>query len=248
MQRPEEAAADLAAAVSGDWTAARAARKDPEFAEVVDLPAFSFLPRETLLVAVEAPAGLVFWGTEASWRVRVVGADDHVVRFVGPTEPAPFDVRRVVESTTPSTEGPLRDLLFTITPTGAGEATLAGLQATAGPWSAPLPPISVRTAAPPDKGSGRVAVDLRTPADVLSALDDGDARYGDGALVVAGAPEDRVRVTPDPGPPQREWTWRTASGARAAWEWTGLTRAPARVQVEGDGIRRWDGPPAPARR
>lgn len=248
MERLDEAGADLRAAVAGDWSAARAVKEDPDFADVIDHPAFSFVPKDTLLVVAEAPPGLVFWGTEATLRVRVVGAGDHAIRLVGPRTEAPFTVRLVRETTSPSTEGPLRDLSYTLLSTGAGDVELAGFRVDAGPWSAPLPHVAIRSAAPPGRERTVEAVDLRTPAEVLGSLDDGDARYASGVLQVAGHADDRVTVTPDPGPPDRAWTWVNGETSRSAWEWTDLPRTPARVQVEGDGVRRWDGPPATARR
>ncbi len=243
MGNLSEAAADLEVSIADDWERARNVRNDPDFSEVLDLPIFAFVPRDTLLVSLDPPQGLLFWGGETTLRIRVVGAGDAPIAVGGPEVNAPIRITRVVESTTQSTAGPLRDLNYTLVPTGAGDVAVLGWTVSSGSWSAPLPELRLRLAAPPDREAVVLPIDLRTPAAVLATLAEADARFNGGHLWVAGRVDDRVVVTPDPGPPTREYVLTSPDGSRAAWEWTGLTRVPSRVVVQDGSTKRWDGPP-----
>lgn len=200
----EAAGPELALALEHGARRSREAMVDPDFAPHLQHPAFAFLPDDLLMVAVDAPREAVFWGSEATVRLRVVGAMGAPVHLHADALSGPVTLTHAVEDVVESTEGPVRDLLWTFKVEGAGEVVLGPLSVQSGGWTKELPAIRFATTAPPGREPplGSLPLDLPVPTDVCADLVPPAVRRTDGTVDVLSLPQDRVSVDA-PGPPVR---------------------------------------------
>lgn len=166
LGRLEEAGRELRVALDAGARPAREVLEDPDFAEHLGHPSFAFLPRSWLQVAVEAPREPVFWGSEVSVRLRVLGAEEEPVEVRVPEVELPLQLVEVVEEALPSTAGLQRDVVLTYRVTGAGELALGPLEIAAGRHVQAVPAVELVLTAP----EGREAVLHPLRAETPSAL------------------------------------------------------------------------------
>lgn len=217
LGRLEEAGPELARAIEDGAARSREAMVDPDFAPHLDDPAFAFLPDEMLLVALDAPSGTLFWGSDATLRLRVVGGQGAPATVEAEELSGPIELVSVVEDVVESTEGPVRDLSWTFKVRGEGEAVLGPFTVRSGPWSSRVRAVRFPTTAPPGKGvpDGAPALSLPVPSDVAGSLETPGIRYGEGVLDVKTGPQDRVTITPrPPGSPVR---FELRDRSKAVW-------------------------------
>lgn len=162
--RPEEAAVALRKAFELGATTAKEAVSDPDLQPFREHPAFGFLPRELLTVSVEAPESPVFWGSNISVRLKVLGSDDHEVILEAERARGPLQLLAVTENVFDSSEGRSRDIRFDFRVVGAGAVEIGPLKVVAGPWTASVPVISFPAAAPAGREGESVDLDLALPA------------------------------------------------------------------------------------
>jgi tetratricopeptide (TPR) repeat protein len=186
LGRLDEAGEELRRALALGAAREREAMTDPDFFPHLDHPAFAFLPDDMLLVAVEAPEGTAFWGSEVAVRFRVLGTGGHPVRIDAERTLGPLVLTSVREDAHQSSEGPARDLRYTFRVVGAGPIDAGPFTVHAGRWSKTVPPMRLQAEAP----EGRAApADLRFPTAL--ALRGG---WGCEATVCEEAPEEpRIR-------------------------------------------------------
>jgi len=246
---PEAAAADLRRALDDGARQPRDVLEDPDFQRYLDHPAFTFLPRQALVVAVDPPAGPAFMGGQVDVRLQVLGTDDDVVSIEAEETSGPVRLLRVVENLIQSTEGPGRELVFTFEVLGPGDVSLGPLRISAGAHEAWVAPVEFEAvAAKGKKGPKSVApVVLTTASQVGAAHALPSATWVGGRhLIVKAQPGDRVEIEPDPGVPQRVWELRELGRPRWTLQRWELTSAPERVRVVREGKAVLDGAPASA--
>lgn len=225
LGKPDDAAVDLELALAGGLEKLpRDVLDDPDFAPYLDHPAFAkIIPHAALTVGVDKPEGAVFFGSEFDLRYRVLGAADAVVAFQFDALTGPFALVEAFEDSSPSTDGPLRDLTFRFRATGAGDVTIGPATVTAGRRSGRVELVTVPAKAPPGRESATEPAPkaLLTPREALAghpipaAWRDGDA------LFVAAAAADVVRIAPDANTLPVRYEIRDASAPQSVilrWE------------------------------
>lgn len=241
---PEAAAADLERALEDGAGRARDVLDDPDFEPHLDHPAFAFLPRHTLLVAVDAPEGPAFLGNRVDVRLRVLGTTGELARVSAESASGPVRLLSVVEDVIATSEGEGRDLTYTFEVVGPGEVVLGPLDVQANGHGAEVPAITFRTVGPDGSEAPEVpALDLRTPSELGTGQPDATAVWRAPELRVKAAQGDRVQVDPDPGTPTIRMELRERG--RPTWmllRWT-LESPPARVKVIREGETLLDGAP-----
>ncbi|MEZ4321414.1 MAG: tetratricopeptide repeat protein [Myxococcota bacterium] len=217
LGRLEEAGPELARAIDDGAARSREAMVDPDFVPHLADPAFAFLPDEMLIVALDAPSGTLFWGSEATVRLRIVGAQGAPVTIEAAELSGPLELVSAVEDVVDSTEGPVRDVSWTFKVRGAGEAVLGPFTVRSGPWSSQVRAVRFPMTAPPGKGltDGAPPLSLALPTEVGVGLEVPGVRYEAGVLDVKSLPNDRVRITPKPtGSPVR---YELRDRSRPSW-------------------------------
>lgn len=199
----EAAARDLRRVLEDGVVSARQVVQDPDFAPHLMEDAFEFLPVTALQVSVEAPTGTLFWGTEFSVRLRVVGASVGPLSLTAEAVSGPIQLVRMVEDTSPSTSGAVRDLTWTFRITGAGDVRLGPFQLWSGERRVSLQPVELVAAAPPHRSHAPDPPfsDMSTAGELLAGHVVGDVwRVGDEVRVATGPsgglirPPDRYAV------------------------------------------------------
>ena len=185
----EGAARDLRRVLDDGVVSTREVVEDPDFSPHLMQEAFEFLPVTALQVSVEAPSGTLFWGTEFAVRLRVVGASAGPLSLTAETVSGPVQLVGMVEDTSPSTSGDVRDLTWTFRITGAGEVRLGPLQLWSGERRASLPAVVLLAAAPPSRSDPppQPFADMPTTGELISGHDLGDVwRVGDEVRILTG--------------------------------------------------------------
>ncbi|MEZ4235991.1 MAG: hypothetical protein R3F59_07465 [Myxococcota bacterium] len=237
------AAEDLRLALSdGEHLAARAVLEDPDFAAVLDRPAFAFLPHRELSVSLEAPPATAFWGAEVDLRLRLQGEVSEPVTVDAARAEGPLELVSVVEDAVEIDGEPALALQWTWRVVGAGPVAIGPLTVHAGGQEATAEAIAVEASAPPDRTAPSRALTLALPSTLFAAVPMHRARAVDGALVVHGRPGDRVELEP-PGEPAARYERREAGVAtEIAWRWPSAT--PSKVTVrDGSGALVFSGAP-----
>lgn len=243
---PEAAAADLKRALDDGARPARDVLRDPDFERYLDHPAFNFLPRQALVIAVDPPRGPAFMGGQVDVRLQVLGTGGDVVSLEAAETSGPVRLLRVVENLVQSTEGPGRELVFTFEVLGPGDVSLGPLRISAGPHEAWVAPVAFETVAAKGKQGPKTVppVVLTTASQVGAAHALPSATWiGGRHLVVKAQPGDRIEIEPDPGVPERVWEMRELG--RPLWtlsRWE-LPSPPERVRVVREGRAVLDGSP-----
>jgi hypothetical protein len=199
----DEAGIELARAIDGGAARSRQAMVDPDFAPHLEHPAFAFLPDEMLIVALDAPRDALFWGSVATVRLRVIGAEGAPATVEAAELSGPLELVGASEDVVASTEGLVRDLTWELKVRGAGEAVLGPFEVQSAGFSTTVRAVRFPTNAPPGKDvpEGLPPLDLTTPSALAGALEAPGLRYDDAhvdVLVPAGA---RATVSPSSGPP-----------------------------------------------
>lgn len=243
---PEAAAADLKRAVEEGARPPREVLEDPDFQRYLDHPAFNFLPRQALVIAVDSPTGPAFMGGQVDVRLQVLGTGDDIVSIEAEETSGPVRLLRVVENMVQSTEGPGRELVFTFEVLGPGDVSLGPLRISAGAHEAWVAPVVFETVAPKGKKGPKTVppVVLTTASQVGAAHALPSATWVGGRhLVVKALPGDRIDIEPDPGMPERMWELRELG--RPQWtlhRWE-LSSPPQRIRVLREGRAVLDGTP-----
>lgn len=240
---PEVAARDLARALADGAARPREVLEDPDFAPWLGHEAFGFLPASPLQVALEAPSGTLWWGTEFAVRLRVSGAHDLPLAVTAEAVEGPIALLRVVEETSPSTAGPMRDLVWTWRVAGAGAVRVGPLHIGSGARRATAGEVLLEAAAPAGADEAADAPrDLATPRELAGAHEVPAAWWVGEELRVLVGPDDRVVVSPAPDPPVR---YELREAGRTRWR---LERFPAagaravRVERAGEAVLSVTGP------
>jgi hypothetical protein len=247
--RIEQAAAELQQALAdGEDLAPRAVLQDPDFASVLRHPAFAFLPREALSLAVHPPPDTAFWGAEVPLRIRLLGiVDPHPpVAVSADRAVGPLELVTVVEDTVDTAEGQALEITWTWRVIGAGPAVIGPLTVRAGGDTATADVVTVQASAPPDRTAPARTLSLAIPSELISALEPRAPAIVDGALAVRGRPSDRVEVEPQAspggGPPVRYERREAGVPVDVVWRWPSAT--PARVRIrDGSGAEVFSGAP-----
>jgi hypothetical protein len=214
MGRYEEAAAELRVVMGEGGASPQQVLRDPDFAEALGRPAFAFLPRTALRVALDPLPESVFWGSEVPVRLTVLGAAE-AITVEGAEVRGPARLISATRDTTPSTDGEADVFVFTLRVEGEGTIEVGPFTVGSAGESVVLSPRSVQAAAPADKAADPgVQERLRWPADVVTDLDDGDALWTDAYVWVRGRVADRFEVTPE-----RLWTVRYERRKRGQPVW-----------------------------
>lgn len=225
--RADEAAADLRRAVDDGAARSRDVLSDPDFSGLLQHEAFGFLPRAVLEVAVDAPEATVFWGSEASVRLRAAPVAAEVLQVGAVRTSGPAELVAVTEDAVRTSEGPGRDVTYALRVTGAGAVSLGPIQISSGGHEATLDPVVFATAAPPDRAPpAEQPVDLTTPSALRAGAELPFARHHRGGLLVGAQVADRVELVPPPADPPILYTYRVSGQT----EWT-IASYPG-VQVE----------------
>ncbi|MCO4744439.1 MAG: hypothetical protein KC912_06610 [Proteobacteria bacterium] len=205
MGMPELAGPELERALAGGVMSPRQAAADPDFEPYLGHTAFSFLPDRVLApLGVEGPAGPVFLGSEFRIAARIAGADERAIGITAEALHGPAVLTGAEETLLDSTDGLVRELVWTWRAEGPGTFTVGPLIATVGERSTSLPAVVVELLAPPDATGQAVLHEARLPTPL---------EYGFGAvpralvagedLVVVITAGDRVEIDPKPeGQPQ----------------------------------------------
>lgn len=217
LDRPEEAAAELGRAIQGGASSPLAVLEDPDFARLLGHPAFEFLPREALSVAVVPPSGPVFWGAEVALRVELSGLVRDPVQLSPRQFDGPLQLLAVTEDVRTSGDGPARALTWTWKAVGAGPIVLGPTGVGAGKYRAQFAAIELAADAPPD-----VEVPTLEPLSLPTAR----------ALLEA-VPERTAALVPGRGPEAAHWVAHLRPGDRASTEPT--LPPPARLELREDG-------------
>lgn len=193
-----EIADELHRAIAEGAASSRAVLDDPDFAELVGRPEFDFLPEEPLTVAVEAPEGTVFWGSEFAVRFRIAGAGDGPIGVTAENVQGPLQLVSVIDDRNPSTQGTFRDLTWTFRVLGAGDVLLGPFHAWTGDLRTVIDPISLTAAAPEGKVAPDPlpAYDFQTPSERAGRALAPSARVDDDGLSIMYVPGDRVVIDP----------------------------------------------------
>ena len=112
MGKVDEAAPELHKALDEGAATSYDVLDDPDFQEWLDDPAFSFLPRTSMVLNLEGPRGSVFLGDEFGLTLRVFGADKAALKVEFRNASGPVELVSVQEDRVNSTAGPVRDVEF----------------------------------------------------------------------------------------------------------------------------------------
>jgi hypothetical protein len=244
-----DAATDLDVAMhSGLNKLPRDIRDDPDFADVLDEPAFAtLLPVEPLSVAVEGPTGAVFLGSDFPVRLRVAGAGDDPIGVTAEEASGPAALIEVLEDELPSTEGPFRDITWRFQATGSGTITMGPFHVYAGPRNITVAAVTVEAKAPPGRqdppGAG---IRFTTPRELTTRRSPPVAFQTQGDLVVMYLPGDRVELTPALADlPVRYELRRRSQTVWTADQYLGDASAVRNVKIVRSGETVFDGSPLP---
>ena len=198
---PDAAAVSLAQALAaGFGRTADQIRADPDFEPWLDHPAIaSLVPEPPLRTALEGPDGSVFRGSQFAVHLRVLGAGDVPITIAADALVGPITLVGAVEQIRQSTAGAVRDVTFTFRVEGAGPIRLGPVRVVAGRRTAAAGEVAIEAFAPPGlelPPPVPLAPTFLTPTEVRADADAPSATRRDGAVVVVGAPGDRVEVTP----------------------------------------------------
>ncbi len=205
LRRPDQAAPELRRAIADGGAQALEVLEDPDFADVLQHPAFSFLPSEALSIAIDRPPPTAFWGTEVVVRLRLRGLVRPPVTVASPDVVGPAILVRASEVWMATSDPePGVDLEWTLKVVGAGRIELGPFQVQSGLHTGGTASVVVEAQAPPGKTppSGR-PVQLLQPGELAQRVGPDAAANLDGRLVVNGLTIDRVEVTPHMGSPVR---------------------------------------------
>ncbi len=192
----ERAARDLRRVLDDGVVSTREVVEDPDFAPHLMREAFKFLPVTALQVSVEGPSGTLFWGTEFAVRLRVVGASAGPLSLTAETISGPVQLVRMVEDTSPSTSGDVRDLTWTFRITGAGDVRLGPFQLWSGERRVVLDAVELLAAAPPSRTdpAPQPFADMWTAGELLAGHEVGEVwRVGNEVRILTGPNASIVR-------------------------------------------------------
>jgi hypothetical protein len=229
----DNAAADLAFALSDGACEPREVLLDPDFQPHLSDPRFGFLPTEALSVAVEGPGELVFWGEEVRVRLQLLGAGNNALQIDLPQIDTPLELVRVVEDDGVTALGDTRDITWVFRVTGSGETSLGPFDVLAGRLSASGRPVEIVTAVPKAKEQPltRLPVEILQPPSARVGTRSVPAawRAGERLYVLAEA-GDRVDVEGSP-PPVRTYERRKRGEAQwTIWTFEDMTK-PVDVSI-----------------
>ncbi|MCB9686779.1 MAG: hypothetical protein H6738_13355 [Alphaproteobacteria bacterium] len=220
--------------------------EDPELAPHLDQPAYDFVPRQAVTVAVERVPETAFWGSEVSVGMRLLGLVRPPFSVVDAPVEGPVELVSVLEEDLSTSQGPGLAVRFLLRVTGAGKVVVGPTTYAAGTFRAIGDLVTFEAAAPPGREEApRTSVRLRLPDEWLARVPDPGAALVDGQLVVSADPTDRITVTPTPASPpvtyERRFVDRPPSRVSV---WTGGGGTSGVKVVARDGTVRFDGPPA----
>ncbi len=224
LGRPDEAAPELARALAGGAADPLDVLEDPDFATVLDHPAFTFLPRSLVTLEIDPVPPSAFYGTEVPIVLHLTGRLAPPVSLAAAAR-GPIEITGAREEET--AEG--RTVTFLVAVTGAGPVEVGPFAVTAG-VTARADALTFEAKAPSDRVPAIVTRDLVLPSSLLAAVPERSGAVRDGRLVVRARDGDRVETIPPlPGAIPHEWRPRDGL-AQIVRIWPAGT-LPARVRI-----------------
>lgn len=240
----DASAADLKRALRDGARRSREVLDDPDFQPHLDHPAFSFLPDQALSVAVDAPDGPLFAGSQAQVRLRVLGTEGAPVQVTAAEASGPIRLSAATEDEIATSEGPGRELTWTFEVAGPGSIRLGPLKVRAGGHEADAGTVTIEAVAQPGRTTPDVPpLTLQTPTEVGGELALPSATWSDGALLVKTAHADRVVVEPAPTALPSQWELRDLGRTQWVVYRYALPARPERVRILRGGRAILDAPP-----
>jgi len=205
LGRPDEAAPELARALADKAADPLDVLEDPDFATVLDHPAFAFLPRALVTLTVDPVPPSAFYGTEVPVVLHVTGRLATPLSLAA-TARGPIEITGVREEET--AEG--RKATFLVAVTGAGRVEVGPFEVTAG-TTARADLVSFEAQAPSDRVPAIATRDLVLPSSLLAQVPERGSAVHDRRLYVRARDSDRVEITP-PARGAVPYEWRPVDG------------------------------------
>jgi len=210
------AAADLRRAIEDGACRGRDVLSDPDFAGLLGHPDMAFLPSDVLQVTVEAPDESAFWGSEVAVVMRIIGAKPGPVAVRAEAVDGPLSMLSVFEDARDSTEGPYREITWSMRVAGAGPVVMGPFHVSSGDHIQHVEAVRFEAKAPPGKEEANIElpVSFATVLEVGGQMQPASMRYDGDRLFVKYQAGDRVVLTPPVSPPIR---YEYQRGARPEW-------------------------------
>lgn len=239
------AAADLEQALGDGEIRGLSVLQDPDFASILDHPAFGFLPSSALALSVDAPPETAFWGAEVALRIHLLGIVDPPLSVAAEVASGPLELVSVVEDTVPTSLGSDGvEIVWTWRVIGAGPVVLGPLTVRAGRYAAEAGAVHVMASAPPDRVVPPSSLSLTLPSELLAALPPRSIAVIDGAPTVRARGTDRVEADPPSDPPIRYERRERGVPVEIAYRWPSVIPASVRIR-DGSGAEVFAGPVPP---
>ncbi|MEQ1507496.1 MAG: hypothetical protein ABMB14_35025, partial [Myxococcota bacterium] len=230
LGRIEHAAADLRQALDDGPLRSMMVLEDPDFASVLDHPAFAFLPQDALTVVVTPPPPTAFWGAEVPLHVKLLGIVSPPLSVTADRATGPLELLTVTEDTFATSLGTTGvDLGWTWRVAGAGPVELGPLSFRAGRYTATADVVRVDAQAPPGKTATTTALTLDLPSEWIARVPARTAVRLDGQLVAHALPSDRVTTEPELAPPARYELREAGTPTDVVLRWS--IAGPATVRI-----------------
>ncbi|MCA9488852.1 MAG: hypothetical protein KC621_02995 [Myxococcales bacterium] len=220
--------------------------EDPELAPFLDQPAYDFVPRQAVTVAVDRVPETAFWGSEVPVGMRLLGLVRPPFEVVEAPVEGPVELVSVVQEDLSTSQGPGLAVRFLLRVTGAGQVVVGPTTFEAGPFRATGDLVTFAAAAPPGREQAPDGtVELHLPDEWLARVPEPGAALIGERLVVSAGPSDRITVEPALAGPPITYERRSIDGvASRVSVWSGAGGTTAVHVVARDGTVRFDGPPA----